>query len=177
MSRFYNFVHRMARSFVKKNLMNLQGRTFMKKYVRFTLLACLVVGFSFLTMEKVFSQSAADGTPQAVTGITAGRARSLVGAVIALVSLIMGWRAKVRSNATNVSGAGNSGNKRIQAIIALSLGGIAIILSVIHLSTSAGAVFGSGSGKAGAIVALVLALAGVALSALALRPKRGNVDP
>jgi hypothetical protein len=96
---------------------------------------------------------------------------SLIGAVIALVSLIMGWLAKARSNSANASGAGNNSNRRTQAIIALLLGGIAIVLSVVHLSTSAGAVFGSGSGKAGAIVALVLALIGTALSGLTLRKK------
>lgn len=64
------------------------------------------------------------------------------------------------------------GNKRTQAIISLSLGGIAIILSVVHLSTSASAVLGSGSGKAGAIVTLIPALIGMALSGLALRPKK-----
>ena len=151
--------------------MNLQGKTFMKKYVPFILSMCLIIGFSSLTALQVFSQSAPDGTSPAVTGITAGRARSLAGGVIALISLIIGWRA----NSINRSSPGNNGNntnKRTQAIIALSLGGIAIILSLVHLSTSAGAVLGSGSGKAGAFVALVLALIGMALGGLALRPKR-----
>lgn len=142
--------------------MSSQGKTLMKKYVPFILTAFLTIGFSFLTTEEVFSQSVPDGPSPAVRGITTGRARAIGGAVIALVSLIMGWRAKARPNPA----------KRTQAIIALSLGGIAIILSVVHLITSAGAVFGSGSGKAGAIVALVLALIGTALSGLALRPKK-----
>lgn len=129
----------------------------------------MIIVSSFLVQENAFSQTAPDGTSQAVRGITAGRARSLAGGVIALISLILGWRAKVRSNPARFSGAGNDGRKRTQAIIALSLGGIAILLSVIHLATSAGAVYGSGSGKAGAIVALVLALGGAALSGLALR--------
>jgi hypothetical protein len=83
----------------------------------------------------------------------------------------MGWWALARSKSTNSSGVRN--NMRTPAIIALCLGGVAIILSLIHLSTSAGAVFGSGSGKAGAIVTLVLALIGITLSGLALRGKRG----
>lgn len=154
--------------------MNLQGKTLMKKYVPFILSMCLIIGFSSLTAEQVFSQSAPDATSPAVTGITAGRAKSIAGGVIALISLIIGWRA----NSTNRSGAGNNANKRTQAIIALSLGGIAIILSLVHLSTSAGAVLGSGSGKAGAVVALVLALIGTALSGLALRPKRASkIEP
>ncbi|WP_315816776.1 DUF6223 family protein [Paraflavitalea speifideaquila] len=152
--------------------LQLQHKTVMKNFALFLLQGCLIIGFFFLGTGKVFSQSVPDGTSPYVTGITAGRATSIVGGVIALISLILGWRAKASSSSSNLSGVGAKGNRRTQAIIALSLGGIAIILSVIHLSTSAGAVFGSGSGKAGAIVSLVLALTGAALSGLALRPKR-----
>lgn len=53
----------------------------------------------------------------------------------------------------------------------LSLVGIVIILSLIRLSTSAGTVFGSGGGKTGTIVILVLALIGAALSGLVFRSK------
>ena len=56
-------------------------------------------------------------------------------------------------------------------MVALSLGLTSIVLSIVHLSTSAGAVFGSGSGKAGALVALVLASFGIILSGVALRQK------
>jgi hypothetical protein len=44
----------------------------------------------------------------------------------------------------------------------------------VHLCTSAGAVFGSGSGKAGAIVALLLALIGVTLGMLAFRSRQNR---
>lgn len=152
--------------------MKLQYKTLIKKYVPVILLGCLFLGFSFLMPENVFAQSAGDGPSPAVTGITTGRAKSLAGGVIALVSIILGALAKARPKSTNPSRAGSNGNKRTQAIISLSLAGIAIILSVIHLSTSAGAVFGSGSGKAGAIVTLVLAVIAIVLSGLALRPKR-----
>jgi len=54
----------------------------------------------------------------------------------------MAGRSKRRYNARPLS-------KRTQALITLSLGAIAIILSITHLSTSAGAVFGTGRGKAG----------------------------
>jgi peptidoglycan/LPS O-acetylase OafA/YrhL len=146
--------------------MNLQGKTLLEKSIRIILPACLIIGFIFLVTGNVFAQSAPDGT-STVYGITAGRTRSLVGGLIALISVILGWRAKATI-------ARNNNNKQTQAIIALSLGVIAIVLSVIHLSNTAGAVFGSGSGKAGAIVALVLALMGVTLSGLALRRKREN---
>jgi peptidoglycan/LPS O-acetylase OafA/YrhL len=147
--------------------MSLQEKTLLEKYTPIILPACLIIGITFLTTGNVFSQSAADETSSTVYGITAGRSRSLIGGVIALISVILGWRAKATSTR-------NNNNKKTQAIIALSLGAIAIVLSVIHLGKSAGAVFGSGSGKAGAIVALVLALIGVTLSGLALRRKREN---
>lgn len=145
--------------------MTSQGKTISDKCFPFILPACLALLLFVLAAGAVVAQTTPDGSSPAVTGITAGRARSLVGAVIALASLVMGWRVKARSKAAG-------GSLRTQAIIALLLGGIAIILSVVHLGASAGAVYGSGSGKAGAIVALVLGLAGVALSGLSLRTKR-----
>jgi lipoprotein signal peptidase len=51
------------------------------------------------------------------------------------------------------------------------LGFVAIVLSILHLSTSAGAVFGSGSGKAGALFGLVLGLIAITMGWLALRKK------
>jgi hypothetical protein len=141
----------------------------MKKYIPYLLSALLIIGFSFLTTEKSFSQmdtssqATSGGNSTYVKGITPGRARALVGVACGLISLIIGWRAKVRSKA----GIGNKG--RNGAIVALSLGAIALVLSIIHLSVSAGAVFGSGSGKAGAIFGLLLGLVGTTLGGLALR--------
>jgi uncharacterized protein DUF6223 len=91
-------------------------------------------------------------------GMTSGRARSLVGGVVGLLSLIIGALALAR--------AGRSGNGRAGAIAALALGLLGIILSVIHLSTFTGG-FGTGSGRAGAIVALVLSVIGISLGGLA----------
>ena len=151
----------------------------MKKYLPYILSAWLIVGFSFLAMGKVFSQAnqkedkmdttrpataKPDGSSSYVTGITTGRAKSLIGTAAALISLIVGWRAKLRSKKSN-------GDGRTGAIVALVLGLTGIILSIIHLSTSYGAAFGSGSGKAGALVALLLGLVGMILGGLALRPK------
>ncbi|MEO6455442.1 MAG: DUF6223 family protein [Ginsengibacter sp.] len=146
----------------------------MKKYIPSILTAWLIVGFTFLVTEKVFSQTsqgeiksaAADSTTTKsregytyVKGLTAGRARALVGVVLGIISLIVGWRSKIRSAKTG-------------AKVALALGLITLIISVVHLSTSAGAVFGSGSGKAGAIVALVLALICITLGGLTLRSRK-----
>lgn len=108
-----------------------------------------------------------NGTSPYVSGLTAGRAKSLVGTAAGLISLIFGWRTKGRS-------ARGSGSGRTGAVVALSLGLIAIVLSILHLSVSAGAAFGTGSGKAGAIVALLLGLVGTTLGGLALRAHKIN---
>ena len=136
----------------------------------FVLLSCLLVGFYLFLAEYGFSQSSKD-TPKSgkdssqpyVKGITPGRAKSLVGVALGLISLVIGWRAKARSTA----GKGNRG--RNGAIIGISLGIIAIVLSIIHLYTSASSAFGSGGGKAGALVAVALSLIGISLSAFVLR--------
>ena len=97
------------------------------------------------------------------TDLTTGRARSLVGTVVGLISLIVGWLA-LRS-------AGRTGNGRGAGIVALVLGLIGVALDVVHLSTFTGA-FGTGSGRAGAIVGLVLALIGISLGGLAVARSR-----
>lgn len=87
--------------------------------------------------------------------ITSGRARALVAAAVSLISVIVGGLALSRFRGRTV------------AIVALLLGLLGIVLSVIHLGTSTGG-FGTGSGRAGAIVALVLGLIGVNLGGLTL---------
>ena len=151
----------------------------MKKYVP-AILSAWLIGFSFLVMEKAFSQAnqkgdgmdttssvtaKPDGSSSYVTGITTGRAKSLVGTAAGLISLIIGWRAKLHSKRGNASG-------RTEGIVALLLGLLGIVLSVIHLSTSYNAALGSGSGKAGAFIALLLGLIGIIFGVLALRPKK-----
>lgn len=125
--------------------------------------ACLITGFLLLATGDVSSQAKPGETSPAVTGITSGRARTLVIGVIGLVSLVIGWRAKALS-------ARGTGRGRSWAIPALVLGGICVIFSAIHLITVTSG-FGTGSGKAGAIVALVVGGTGMLLAGLALRPK------
>jgi hypothetical protein len=103
-----------------------------------------------------------DSTP---TGITPARARSLVGAAVGLVSVIVGGLAWGRSVGYIGKGSGRAG-----AIVALVSGMIGIVLSVVHLAGSTG--FGTGGGRAGAIVALVLSLIGAALGGFALSRSR-----
>lgn len=147
------------------------------KYLSIIVSSCLVTFFCAFLSEDTWAQDSetvssvsptsherSSSTP--VKGITAMRARSLVGGVLGLISLVIGWRARNRA----LKGIGNKGRKG--AVVALSLGAVALLLSLFHLSLSAGAVFGSGSGKAGAIVALVLSLIGITLSIWTLRHKQ-----
>lgn len=117
----------------------------------------LSAAFDFYTTHLGFT----DPTPVPI-GITPGRARALVGAAVALISLIVGGLALARS-----AGRIGTGNGRASAAVALVLGLIGMVLSVIHLASSTGG-FGTGSGRAGAIVALVLGLIGMSLGGLAL---------
>jgi len=98
--------------------------------------------------------------------LTAGRTRSMVAAVVGLISLVTGGLALARS-----AGRIGAGNGRTGAIVALVLGLIGMILSVVHLGTSTSG-FGTGGGRAGAIVALVLGLIGMNLGGLALARSR-----
>lgn len=81
-----------------------------------------------------------------VKGITPARARSLVGVVVGIVSIIIGVRGKRRSN-------------RSFSFFAIGMGSLAIILGIVHLSTVSGD-FGTGGGKAGALGALILGTVG-----------------
>ncbi len=96
-----------------------------------------------------------------VKGITTRRAVALAEGLLGLLSVIVGWRAKARY-------------KKNGARTAMTLGLLAVILSSIHLATTAGAVFGSGSGKAGSILALLLGIAGITLGSLTLRSHNTN---
>ena len=101
-----------------------------------------------------------------VIGITDGRARAIVAAVVGLISLVVGGLALARSAGRIGTGSGRAG-----AIVALVVGLIGMVLSVVHLGSSTGG-FGTGGGRAGAIVALVLGLIGMNLGGLALARSR-----
>lgn len=135
----------------------------MRKFIPFLLPACLTIAFSLTVTDSAFSQN--DTTTPYVTGITSARARSLVGGVVGLISLIIGWRVRRR----NADGT----RSRTLAITGLVLGLIALVLSIIHLAATNGD-FGTGGGKAGAIVALILGLTGTALNGLALKLKKSE---
>jgi len=96
--------------------------------------------------------------PSYVRGMTSGRARSLGGAAVAVLSLVASLRARRKS-------AANTSNWRSWSMISLALGVAAVVLSVVHLANTNGD-FGTGGGKAGAIVALVIGFIGITLSTL-----------
>lgn len=176
MSSFYKFkvsqFHNVA----------IQKQFLMKKCAIYVLSVWLIISFIFATTQKVFSQTSQQdhkiNTADSITvlpkensgyvsGMTTGRARSLLGTAVSLISLIAGWRAKTRSGRTN---------SRTGATVALILGLTGITLCLVHLSATAGAVFGSGSGKAGSIVGLLLGFTGVVLGWLALRSHNSETD-
>jgi hypothetical protein len=143
----------------------------MRSCILFILPVILTIAVSLLATYNAFSQTD-QKTNVAATGseehlyitVTTARAKSLIGVAVGLSSLIIGWRAKKRS-------AVGTRTQRQRAITALSLGLVALFLSVTHLANITGG-FGSGGGKAGAIVALLLGLIGASISWTALRSKQ-----
>src|SRR6478609_5769201 len=85
-----------------------------------------------------------------VRGITPGRAKSLTGGVLALASVIISLLVRKKS-------AANTSRRHAWSITSMTLGIIAIAFSILHLANTKGG-FGTGGGKAGAIIALLLGL-------------------
>jgi hypothetical protein len=148
----------------------------MRRLTPYLIATYLMIAFSFLATNAAFSQTdqgdktATEKTESQsapttyVKGITPSRAKTLVGGVIGLVSIVIGWRVKRRS-------AVSAGGGRTWTVTGLILGIGVIVFSVFHLANTKGD-FGSGGGKAGAIVAMVLGFVGVVLNGLLLRSKR-----
>jgi len=97
--------------------------------------------------------------------ITTGRLWSIVAALLGLTGLIIGAITLSR-RVQNINSVERKGN------IALVLASICILLSVLHLATTTGG-FGTGKGRAGAIVAIVIGSIGIILNRLAVRRARG----
>jgi hypothetical protein len=92
--------------------------------------------------------------------ITVWRLASIVNGILGLISIVIGRQALAHST-------GPIGSRRPKAIAALVVGLICVSLSILHLLFSSGG-FGTGSGKLGAIVAMVVGLTGTSLGAVAL---------
>ncbi|MBT2561191.1 hypothetical protein J7E50_10145 [Pedobacter sp. ISL-68] len=146
----------------------------MRKIISFILSVSLIIVCCLFAPVKTFSQTSetTNKTETAKTkksslfnedgyvqGITPARAIGLAELLLGILSIVFAARAKKRSS---ISGAKT----------ALTLGLVTVTLSIVHFVTTAGAVFGSGSGKAGAILAIILGLVGIILSWSALPRKK-----
>jgi hypothetical protein len=136
----------------------------MKKHLIYFILVSVFQVFSALSSGGILAQSA-QIPPAEISevpkGITRGRAKALVGGVIGLLSVVAGSVAMIRRS-------GGKGRERKVAFLSVFLGLISVILGIVHvISTSGG--FGTGGGKAGAIVGLVLGSVGAALGGWVLR--------
>lgn len=78
-------------------------------------------------------------------------------------SIIIGWRTKARYKNKGLVSKG-------WPIAGVTFGLVAVILSALHLTATNGS-FGTGGGKAGAILGLLVGLSGAVLSGLSLRLK------
>lgn len=94
-----------------------------------------------------------------VRGITSARLIGLLELSLGLASLVMAIRAKKNSAI-------------VRAKIALIIGLITTAFCIVHLFITAGAIFGSGRGKAGSILAMILSLVGITLASQTLRPSK-----
>ena len=137
----------------------------MKKCILFFLIS----GLTLLGSGQVISQGVETGANSSklfneggyVRGITPARAVGLVELALGLSSIIIATRAKKRSASKG-------------AKIPLTLGFCAVFFSAVHFFVTAGAVFGSGSGKAGAIIAFILGFIGAIIAFLTLRSFKTN---
>jgi hypothetical protein len=130
----------------------------MRSVTSFLLRSSLIVAVFLFSTDKAYAQTTDNDSY--VTGLTSDRAKSLIGVAAGLASLIIGWRVKSRS-------AAKASTWRPWVIAALLLGMVAVVLSAFHLASVDGG-FGTGGGKAGAIVALILGFIGASLSGMAM---------
>jgi hypothetical protein len=135
----------------------------MRSSIFYALIFFLAVTFLSMTPTDLSGQSGEQSQTSDdsyVTGMTSGRARSLIGVGLALVSVVVGWRVKKRP-----------GNNRVWAFIALAAGILGMLVSIMQLAKNTGG-FGTGGGKAGAIVALILGTTGIFINGLTLRSRK-----
>lgn len=100
------------------------------------------------------------GTLLAATNVEIGSGRFLptAAAALGILGIVLGVTA-LRSRAFN--------RRRARGIVASLLGLVSLLMGGLHAAYSAGS-FGTGNGLAGALVAIVVGLAGISLGTLAL---------
>ena len=138
----------------------------MKKRIPFWLCVSLTAVFSVLFTDNALSKT--QQVQEVPRGITKDRAAALVGVAIGLTGLIVSLRARKRSLHTPSGG-------RSMTITSLALGLVAALYSVVHLLNTPGG-FGTGGGKAGAVIGLILGCVGALISGLTLSRSRKNID-
>ena len=116
--------------------------------------------FLFTVIAVTTTAFAQEGTT-VKSGLTAGRLESILIGLLGLTSLIFSIR-YFRSSKNSTSP-----NKRKRIIIAGIAALICVTLAALQIANSTGG-FGTGSGKAGAIVAMALGLTAIILSAVSL---------
>jgi FtsH-binding integral membrane protein len=120
-----------------------------------------------LFLSVMMTPAIAHASVLVVRGLTSGRLWALLPGVIALISIIIGGLALRFSARIEF--------KKRGGITALVGGAVCIILSIVHLARATGG-FGTGSGKLGAIVALVLGITAMILGGMALSRYRKIAD-
>lgn len=95
--------------------------------------------------------------------LTSARVVSLLLFAIGIASVIIAFRSKKRAD---------DNSRKRSVIIASVLGLIAVILSAIRITASTG--FGTGGGKAGAILALLMGVIGIGLATRTFLQTRNN---
>jgi membrane protein CcdC involved in cytochrome C biogenesis len=103
-----------------------------------------------------------------VSGLTSGRTATILPMLLGLISVILVFT-------TRYNVANQYSTKRNKALIAIVAGLISIVLAGIHLAQAQGA-FGTGSGKLGAIVALILAGVGLVFGIIILSRNNKKVN-
>jgi hypothetical protein len=127
------------------------------------LVAAAVVGALGLAAPAAYASAQPAAAP--VYTVTPERIAASTAAAVGLIGAVSGGLALVRS----VRRIDERGRRR--AIVALVLGPVALVLGGLIVALADGGV-GTGNGVAGGVVAMVLALIGMALSGLALAHSR-----
>ena len=149
-----------------------QKKINIKRTFSYILVALAAIALYFGLVHLVLmAANVSKSAPSTVYGLTAKRQFALVALGFGLLSVIFGWRT-FRKSASHTSIL----NGKNWAIVAIVIGLIAVIGSVLNLATANGGP-GSGNGVLGSAQALVLGLTGMLLGGLAIvRFRRKNLS-
>ena len=126
-------------------------------------LVSLVILCAFLLVPTIASAEVANGNVG--HRVTPGRLWATIDALVGLVSAILAGRTPARS-ARRIGNGGRNG-----AIASMVVGLIVIAYAVLHLNIFTGD-FGTGAGRAGAIIAIVMGLTSMVLAGITLTRSR-----